>query len=354
MELLKSIFSSVLTMSLKAIPVPLRVLLLRCALRRAPKRGAYALWAVPLYRLVCPAALPAAFSLYNLSFLPRSTRSGGVTGTAADFFNLQGTSQAVSPPPGTLAGVQTSPAASAAPAASNAVTAAEHAATQAASSGTAAAAAQTVIPHSVDWLTVATIVWLAGLALLLAGLTCCTDAAPKTLTGQIRETEQSVADRTEQLTDDITLSYDYELPGSTQSVALAVKGTGLFESELVTLWSGAANELTGSLALTNLSNDFDVSIQLTHDDNYENTFEFNGAGSLYTPSHTKLVPNGSDAITLTQDSPSLLFTAAVEGAGSPIGTYEFYLYPASTAADCIPFLPELGDLPHRHYAARTH
>lgn len=134
---------------------------------------------MPLYRLVCPAALPAAFSLYNLSFLPRSTRSGGVTGTAADFFNLQGTSQAVSPPPGTLAGVQTSPAASAAPAASNAVTAAEHAATQAASSGTAAAAAQTVIPHSVDWLTVATIVWLAGLALLLAGLTCCTDAAPK-------------------------------------------------------------------------------------------------------------------------------------------------------------------------------
>ena len=353
MELLKSIFSGVLTMSLKAIPVILLVLLLRFALRRAPKRWAYALWAVPLYRLVCPAALPAAFSLYNLSFLPRSTRSGGVTGTAADFFNLQGTSQAVSPPPGTLAGVQTSPAASAAPAASNTVTAAEHAATQAASSGTAAAAAQTAIPHSVDWLTVATIVWLAGLALLLAGLTCCTDAAPKTLTGQIRETEQSVADRTEQLTDDITLSYDYELPGSTQSVALAVKGTGLFESELVTLWSGAANELTGSLALTNLSNDFDVSIQLTHDDNYENTFEFNGAGSLYTPSHTKLVPNRSDAITLTQDSPSLLFTAAVEGAGSPIGTYEFYLYPASTAADCIPFLPEIGDLPQRLYDART-
>lgn len=525
MELLKSIFSGVLTMSLKAIPVILLVLLLRFALRRAPKRWAYALWAVPLYRLVCPAALPAAFSLYNLSFLPRSTRSGGATGTAADFFNLQGTSQAVSPPPGTLAGVQTSPAASAAPAASNAVTAAEHAATQAASSGTAAAAAQTAIPHSVDWLTVATIVWLAGLALLLgwnlyqylrlrrrtasairaedgawvcdgiagpfvlgalrpkiylpcwlgeesrahvlaheschlrrhdplirlialftaalhwfnplvwlgfklmeqdmemscdeaalralgaekqkdysrtllalgtgrrgygpalafgmpaakkrilhvlnlrrtgrrtlalasavlllAGLTCCTDAAPKTPTGQIRETEQSVADRTEQLTDDITLSYDYELPESTQSVALAVKGTGLFESELVTLWSGAANELTGSLALTNLSNDFDVSIQLTHDDNYENTFEFNGAGSLYTPSHTKLVPNGSDAITLTQDRPSLLFTAAVEGAGSPIGTYEFYLYPASTAADCIPFLPEIGDLPQRLYDART-
>ena len=63
MELLKSIFSGVLTMSLKAIPVILLVLLLRFALRRAPKRWAYALWAVPLYRLVCPAALPAAFSL---------------------------------------------------------------------------------------------------------------------------------------------------------------------------------------------------------------------------------------------------------------------------------------------------
>lgn len=525
MELLKSIFSGVLTMSLKAIPVILLVLLLRFALRRAPKRWAYALWAMPLFRLICPAALPAAFSLYNLSFLHRSTRSGGVAGTAIGLFNSQGTSQAVSPSPGALAGVQASPAASAAPAASNTVTAAGSTAAQTAADHTAAAAAQTAIPHSMDWLMVAAIVWLAGLALLLgwnlyqylrlrrrtasairaedgtwvcdniagpfvlgvlhpkiylpcwlgeesrahvlahegchlrrhdplirlvalftaalhwfnplvwlgfklmeqdmemscdeaalralgaekqkdysrtllalgtgrrgygpalafgmpaakkrilhvlnlrqsgrrtlalasavlllAGLTCCTDAAPQTPTGQIRETAQSVADRTEQLTDYITLSYDYELPEGTQALALAAKGTGLFESELVTLWSGAANELTGSLALTNLSNDFDVSIQLTYDDNYENTFEFSGAGRLYTPSHTKLVPNESDAITLTQDSPSLLFTATVEGAGSSIGTYEFYLYPASAAADGIPLLPEIGDLPQRLYDART-
>ena len=525
MELLKSIFSGVLTMSLKAIPAILLVLLLRSVLRRAPKRWAYALWAVPLFRLVCPAALPAAFSLYNLPFLHRSTRSGGAAGTASGFLRSQDTSQVVSPTLGTITGAQTAPAVSAAPAASNAVTAAGSTAAQAASSAPAAAAAQTAIPHSVDWLAVAAIVWLAGLALLLgwnlyqylrlrhrtasairaedgawvcdgiagpfvlgvlrpkiylpswlgkesrahvlaheschlrrhdplirlvglltaalhwfnplvwlglkfmeqdmemscdeaalralgaekqkdysrtllalgtgrrgygpalafgmpaakkrilhvlnlrqtgrrtlalaaavlllAGLTCCTDAAPKTPTGQIQETEQSITGRSEQLTDDITLSYDYELPEGTQSLALAVKGTGLFESDLVTLWSGAADELTGSLALTNLSNDFDVSIQLTHNDSYESTFEFSGAGRLYTPSHTKFVPSESDTITLTQDSPSLLFTASVEGAGSPVGTYEFYLYPVSVTADSVPFLPEIGDLPQRLYDART-
>ena len=167
MELLKSIFSGVLTMSLKAIPVILLVLLLRFALRRAPKRWAYALWAMPLFRLICPAALPAAFSLYNLSFLHRSTRSGGVAGTAIGLFNSQGTSQAVSPSPGALASVQASPAASAAPAASNTVTAAGSTAAQTAADHTAAAVAQTAIPHGMDWLTVAAIVWLAGLALLL-------------------------------------------------------------------------------------------------------------------------------------------------------------------------------------------
>ena len=82
MELLKSIFSGVLTMSLKAIPVILLALLLRFALRRAPKRWAYALWAVPLYRLVCPAppgaaaqpGLPPIFSICKVPrrrFLPR-------------------------------------------------------------------------------------------------------------------------------------------------------------------------------------------------------------------------------------------------------------------------------------------
>ena len=48
MELLKSIFSGVLTMSLKAIPVILLVLLLRFALRRAPKR-----WPMPSGRCRC-------------------------------------------------------------------------------------------------------------------------------------------------------------------------------------------------------------------------------------------------------------------------------------------------------------
>ena len=93
---------------------------------------------------------------------------------------------------------------------------------------------------------------------------------------------------------------------------------------------------------------------LTHDDNYENTFEFNGAGSLYTPSHTKLCPER-----VRRDHPdagqslTALYGRSGANDGSPIGAYEFYLYPASTAADCIPFLPEIGDLPQRLYDART-
>ena len=53
--------SAVLSMSGTASLVIAAVLLIRLALRRAPKRFSYLLWAVVLFRLLCPISLESAF-----------------------------------------------------------------------------------------------------------------------------------------------------------------------------------------------------------------------------------------------------------------------------------------------------
>ena len=60
---LNTVFPVVLNMSFTAIPVILTVLLARLLLRRAPKCFSYLLWAVVLFRLLCPVSLTADFSL---------------------------------------------------------------------------------------------------------------------------------------------------------------------------------------------------------------------------------------------------------------------------------------------------
>lgn len=61
--LFETAFPAVLNMSLTAIPVILTVLLARLVLRRAPKLFSYVLWAVVLFRLLCPVSVTAPFSL---------------------------------------------------------------------------------------------------------------------------------------------------------------------------------------------------------------------------------------------------------------------------------------------------
>ena len=61
-----NIFPAVLNMSLTAAVVIVFVLVARLLLRRAPKIFSYALWAVVLFRLLCPVALTANFSLLNV------------------------------------------------------------------------------------------------------------------------------------------------------------------------------------------------------------------------------------------------------------------------------------------------
>lgn len=70
-----STFLTVVNMSITASIVILFVLLGRVLLKRTPKIFSYVLWAVVLFRLLCPISLPADFSL--LSFVPATTAVSG-------------------------------------------------------------------------------------------------------------------------------------------------------------------------------------------------------------------------------------------------------------------------------------
>ena len=59
------LFPIVCNMSLTASVVILAVLAVRLLLRRAPKVFSYALWAVVLFRLLCPVSVTSAVSLWG-------------------------------------------------------------------------------------------------------------------------------------------------------------------------------------------------------------------------------------------------------------------------------------------------
>src|SRR5699024_9714289 len=59
----QTLFPALLNMSLTAGIVILCVIAARLALKRAPKVFSYALWAVVLFRLLCPVSLPSGISL---------------------------------------------------------------------------------------------------------------------------------------------------------------------------------------------------------------------------------------------------------------------------------------------------
>lgn len=72
------LFFPILNMSLTGGVVILAVALARLVLRRAPKVWAYALWAVVLFRLLCPVSLSGAFSLLGAIRAPAVENAGGV------------------------------------------------------------------------------------------------------------------------------------------------------------------------------------------------------------------------------------------------------------------------------------
>ena len=75
--LLQTFFSTVLNMSITASIAILVILLARIVLKRTPKIFYYALWAVVLFRLLCPVSLTSGFSLMGLVPAP-TTETGRI------------------------------------------------------------------------------------------------------------------------------------------------------------------------------------------------------------------------------------------------------------------------------------
>lgn len=78
--ILTQVFSKVLNMSMTASLVIVLVIAARFILRKSPKVFSYALWAVVLFRLLCPVSLPSPVSLLGLLDAP-VTQSKGITNT---------------------------------------------------------------------------------------------------------------------------------------------------------------------------------------------------------------------------------------------------------------------------------
>jgi len=79
--MLQDVFMNIITMSLTAIPIILVVLLARMVLKFAPKVFSYALWAVVLFRLLCPFSFEMNFSL-----VPDKVASGEVVESYAESY----------------------------------------------------------------------------------------------------------------------------------------------------------------------------------------------------------------------------------------------------------------------------
>lgn len=71
------ILPQIINMSITGGIIILAVLLIRLLLKRAPKVFSYALWAVVLFRLLCPASLSSSISIFNLFDAP-ITNSGSL------------------------------------------------------------------------------------------------------------------------------------------------------------------------------------------------------------------------------------------------------------------------------------
>ena len=144
------LFPIVCNMSLTASVVILAVLAVRLLLRRAPKVFSYALWAVVLFRLLCPVSVTSAVSLMGALGAPaqeRTQRTSAVEYVPADIM-IRSTAPAVTQLPQTPLPAETGGAVSDAPA------------------DTAPAAVPAMSFNEPVF--ILTLIWLAGMVLLLA------------------------------------------------------------------------------------------------------------------------------------------------------------------------------------------
>lgn len=94
---LPAVFSVVLNMSITASVAILVILLARILLKRAPKIFSYALWAIVLFRLLCPVSLSSSLSLLGLFQVP-TTETGRMEYVSLDVPNTEGPAAAVDNP----------------------------------------------------------------------------------------------------------------------------------------------------------------------------------------------------------------------------------------------------------------
>ena len=147
--LMHELFPMVCNMSLTASAVILAVLAAHLLLRRAPKVFSYALWAVVLFRLLCPVSVTSAVSLRGALGAPaqeRTQRTSAVEYVPAD--RIRGTAPSVTQLPQTPLPAETGGAVNAAP----------------------ADTAPEAVPATSfnEPVFILTLIWLAGMALLLA------------------------------------------------------------------------------------------------------------------------------------------------------------------------------------------
>lgn len=83
-----NLFPQILNMSLTASVVIVAVLLMRLLLKRAPKVFSYMLWAVVLFRLLCPVSVSSAISAFNLLDTPVS-ESGSIAYVPKDIVSMK-------------------------------------------------------------------------------------------------------------------------------------------------------------------------------------------------------------------------------------------------------------------------
>ena len=150
---MERVFLRVLDLSLSAAAVIAVVILIRLVLRGAPKKWRYVLWSAAGFRLACPVSFRAAFSIFRLG--PKSTVASAASAGTAQLRYIPRTAVAaapVIPNPVTVTGAPIQIPA-------NAV-----------SAETAASALPTVSsagPMQI-LLLVGTVLWLAGMAVMLA------------------------------------------------------------------------------------------------------------------------------------------------------------------------------------------
>ena len=105
--MLGKFFLQILNMSLTAGVMILAVVLIRLLLRRAPKIFSYCLWAVVLFRLICPVSFSSPVSLLG-TLGAKTSQQGSITYISENFFGVSGDERitAFLPPDNAVSGQQ--------------------------------------------------------------------------------------------------------------------------------------------------------------------------------------------------------------------------------------------------------